>query len=159
MNWDAIGASAELVAAVGVIASLLYLAGQIRQSNATNRLSATLSLQASYNQIVEFWFGNPEKSKIARTGLDGLEGLTDHERLQFSAQLFTLYGFTETVFNHHERGLVDDHLWNRVIQVIVFYRAFPGIQQWWTGTDLLLPGRTVAARDAFSPEFRSIVDL
>ncbi len=33
MNWDAIGAIAELLGAVGVIASLIYLATQIRQSH------------------------------------------------------------------------------------------------------------------------------
>ncbi len=32
MNWDAIGAIAETLGAVGVIASLVYLATQIRQS-------------------------------------------------------------------------------------------------------------------------------
>ena len=32
MNWDAIGAIAELLGAIGVIASLVYLATQIRHS-------------------------------------------------------------------------------------------------------------------------------
>ena len=32
MNWDAVGAIAELLGAVGVIASLVYLATQIRHS-------------------------------------------------------------------------------------------------------------------------------
>ena len=32
MNWEAIGALAELLAAVGVIVSLVYLASQIRHS-------------------------------------------------------------------------------------------------------------------------------
>lgn len=32
MNWDAIGAIAELLGAIGVIVSLVYLATQIRQS-------------------------------------------------------------------------------------------------------------------------------
>ena len=34
MNWDAIGAIAETLGAVGVIASLVYLAEQIRHSRA-----------------------------------------------------------------------------------------------------------------------------
>ncbi len=34
MNWDAIGAIAELLGAIGVIASLVYLAAQIRKSPA-----------------------------------------------------------------------------------------------------------------------------
>ena len=51
MNWDAVGAVAEVVGALGVIISLVYLALQIRQSNSTDKLTATLSLQESYNQV------------------------------------------------------------------------------------------------------------
>ena len=40
MNWDAIGAIAELLGAVGVIASLVYLATQIRQSRQQMRTYA-----------------------------------------------------------------------------------------------------------------------
>ena len=32
MNWDAIGAVAELLGAIGVIASLIYVATQIRRN-------------------------------------------------------------------------------------------------------------------------------
>ena len=33
MNWEAIGAVGEILGALGVIITLLYLAGQIRQNN------------------------------------------------------------------------------------------------------------------------------
>lgn len=39
MNWEAVGASAELLAAVGVVISLLYLATQIRQNTESVRAS------------------------------------------------------------------------------------------------------------------------
>ena len=39
MNWEAVGAIAELIAAIGVIVSLLYLAMQIRQNTASVRAS------------------------------------------------------------------------------------------------------------------------
>jgi hypothetical protein len=42
MNWDAIGAIAELLGAIGVIASLVYLATQIRQSRLLPRSSTNL---------------------------------------------------------------------------------------------------------------------
>ncbi len=45
MNWDAIGAIAELLGAIGVIASLVYLAGQVRQSRDQMREN-TRALQA-----------------------------------------------------------------------------------------------------------------
>ncbi len=38
MNWDAIGAIAELLGAVGVIASLVYLATQIRGSREATKV-------------------------------------------------------------------------------------------------------------------------
>ena len=160
MNWDALGASAELIAALGVIASLLYLARQIRQSNATDRLSATLALQEAYNQTVQFCFGHPESARVLRAGLDGLQELAEHERFQFSAQLYTLYGHVEIVFHQYKRGLVDFDLWNRARQLIIFYRSFPGVQQWWAGTDLLVPPDLpkFAARNAFSRQFQDLVD-
>ena len=37
MNWEAIGAIAETLGAIGVIASLVYLAGQIRQNTRSIR--------------------------------------------------------------------------------------------------------------------------
>ena len=45
MNWEAIGAIAELLGAVGVIASLVYLATQIRHSREQMREN-TRALQA-----------------------------------------------------------------------------------------------------------------
>ncbi len=51
MNIMELGAIGELVGGVAVIASLIYLSLQIRQSNATDNLSATLGLQSSFNEI------------------------------------------------------------------------------------------------------------
>jgi hypothetical protein len=61
VNWDAIGAMAELVGAAGVIFSLVYLARQIRQSNVTDQLTATLSLQSSYNEVGDLFLGDGER--------------------------------------------------------------------------------------------------
>ena len=46
MYWDSLVAVAELAGALGVIASLFYLARQIKQSNASDRMNTTLNLQA-----------------------------------------------------------------------------------------------------------------
>ena len=44
MNWDAIGAIAELLGAVGVIASLVYLASQMGQNARAARASSYFCL-------------------------------------------------------------------------------------------------------------------
>ncbi len=43
MNWDAIGAIAELLGAIGVILTLVYLATQIRQNTESSRTTAEVS--------------------------------------------------------------------------------------------------------------------
>ena len=50
MNWDAIGAIGEIIGAIAVVATLGYLAVQIRQNSTQARLS---SVQASW----ERWSG------------------------------------------------------------------------------------------------------
>ena len=40
MEWDALGAVAELMGAIGVIASLIYVGGQIKQNTRATRATS-----------------------------------------------------------------------------------------------------------------------
>ena len=59
MNWDAIGAIAELLGALAVFASLIYLAVQIRGS--TNQASAQMfqSTASEQSRVADAITGNP----------------------------------------------------------------------------------------------------
>ena len=54
MNWDALGASAEAVGAVGVVATLAYLAIQIRANTAALSAQARHSISQLALQIAMF---------------------------------------------------------------------------------------------------------
>jgi hypothetical protein len=47
LNWDAVGALAELLGAAATVATLAYLALQIRQSSATSRAQIRQSIADS----------------------------------------------------------------------------------------------------------------
>ena len=51
MNWEAIGAIGELVGAVGVIATLAYLAVQIRQNSQAVRSSTRSDIAKTQMEI------------------------------------------------------------------------------------------------------------
>jgi hypothetical protein len=57
MNWDAVSAIAEILSSVGVIASLVYLAIQLRQNNelmsAEARQSRTESSESAFRAMAE----------------------------------------------------------------------------------------------------------
>lgn len=68
MNWDALGAVAELLAAIGVIVSLVYLASQIRFSREqmaqnTKAIEAQVSW-AHWNAIYSLYHARAEKPDL-----------------------------------------------------------------------------------------------
>ena len=52
MNWDAVGAVGELVGAVAVVATLVYLARQVQASNRTSAIESRVSNQRSYSDFL-----------------------------------------------------------------------------------------------------------
>jgi len=64
MNWDAIGAIGEIVGAIAVIATLVYLARQMSQSVDLARSSQNRGLMESYESYNELILGNPEVAEL-----------------------------------------------------------------------------------------------
>jgi hypothetical protein len=91
MNWDAIGAVAELLGAIGVIASLVYLATQIRQSREQTSQNTRALRAGTYQQ---FWgqlsehLSKPgesaEHAEVIRLGLADFAGLDEKDAARFS---------------------------------------------------------------------------
>ena len=79
MNWDAIGAIAELLGAVGVIASLVYLARQMGQNARATRAAAYQQLVGSLNETILDRGGGPEREQAIRMGMADFARLSEEE--------------------------------------------------------------------------------
>lgn len=88
MNWDAIGAIAETLGAVGVIASLVYLAGQIRQNTSNVRNSTAASFADSALAFNTF-LAQEDVNRIWWDGLTDPEALPEAEFRRFTQILST----------------------------------------------------------------------
>jgi hypothetical protein len=91
MNWDAIGAIAELLGAIGVIASLVYLATQIRQSREqmsqntqAMRASGYQSFFQNMDEVAMRSTSSPEMAQSVRLGLTDLDQLTEEQAFYFT---------------------------------------------------------------------------
>ena len=51
MNWEAIGVIAEVVGAITVVGTLLYLGTQIAQTNRISRSTANRDVQLKYDAL------------------------------------------------------------------------------------------------------------
>jgi hypothetical protein len=64
MNWDALGSMAELLGAVGVIISLVYLASQVKTNTTTIRASAAKDVYMDWSEFNFELSRHPEKNLI-----------------------------------------------------------------------------------------------
>ncbi len=83
MNWDAIGAIAELLGAVGVIASLVYLAGQIRQNTRATRGATYQDLVGLFHQGQVNVANDAEVSELLRIGMQDSSQLNEADGYRF----------------------------------------------------------------------------
>ena len=90
MNWEAIGAIGELVGAVGVILTLVYLAYQIRQNTRQLVQNETSARAAAINaSIAVIWesrrsvYENAELIAVWLKGLRSPGDLTENEAYRF----------------------------------------------------------------------------
>ena len=84
MNWDAAGAIGEIIGALAVVASLLYLSIQIRRADQTQRAE---SVRAVLDGFRDRWnvncFNEGDVADLFAKGLTDFEALDDSEKRRF----------------------------------------------------------------------------
>ena len=83
MNWDALGAIAELLGAVAVLATLFYLARQIRQNRESVESASAETVLSNITAAFQNAATSPELGRIIFAGQENMSSLNDSERGQF----------------------------------------------------------------------------
>ena len=83
MNWEAMGATGEVIGAVGVIISILYLAVQVR-SNTRSLKASTFQAACDASARISLALGSdPQVALVWQKGLAGVQELSPAEVSQF----------------------------------------------------------------------------
>jgi len=114
MNWEALGATAELLGAIGVIATLVYLAVQIRQNSHQLRGTATTAVYEYQRTLTEMLSADPELYKIALRGNEDLSSLSAWEQQRFTIWAIHETGMWEMCHRLLKQGALDEELYHGV---------------------------------------------
>lgn len=132
MNWDAIGAGAELLAAVGVIVSLLYLALQIRQNTESVRANTFQEFTRESAELTRSALLDPgvfEEIRPVVTGDRPFDPLRD-VRFHLICGLFARN--LQTGFLELQRGRIDPRQFDSYASYHVeHWVSRPGWARWW----------------------------
>jgi hypothetical protein len=139
MNWEAIGAVAQMVAAVAVVMSLVYLSIQIRhnsqqveaQVKALNAASLN-AIENTFTRFRESMIRDKQVASLWRRALASFEDLEPDEKAQADA-MFQEYcwAWQNTIIRitkgTYEREGIEPYLKN-----LVHVMRTPGARQWWS---------------------------
>ena len=130
MNWGAIGTIAEIIGAVAVVATLAYLAIQIRQGTDNDRVQGIQQLGrdwATHSALVT----SDENVTTFIKGLNAYGKLSPEERMKFDFCVGGYINLGEVALSHadvdrlHELiDAVNEYLGPRLF-------AYPGLRDWW----------------------------
>ena len=83
VNWEAVSAIGQIVGALAVAISLIYVATEVRSSARATREASMRSVSESYTRWIQQLSAHPELRELYYRGIDfdSLEG-ADHSRLQ-----------------------------------------------------------------------------
>jgi hypothetical protein len=142
-DWGAIG---EVVGAVAVVVSLLYLAMQIRIQNREARLSTINSSLSEWNSLLSLVADNSELANIWNRGLKN-EELSEDDEVRFRAFANSYFRVVEGLYLQHLEGRLDDRLWHGIGKGYTELLAAAGLHRFWNHR-----------KDWYSSEFREFVE-
>ena len=111
MNWDAIGAVGEILGAIAVLATLIYLSIQIRQSSTQTKMATYESFVSGFSDVDNMLGNNKEAAMTFHIGLSDPDSLGDAEEHQFYWMMrsFTVQYFK--LYRLYQQGIIPEEDW------------------------------------------------
>lgn len=112
MNWEAIAAVGELVGAIAVMITFIYLAVQIRQNTTAVATSTYESVMTGFNDINIIVASNPALATLLDRGCQDPDTLDAEDMVQFNFLLRCYANQWWKLFKLHERGSLPGTEWS-----------------------------------------------
>lgn len=143
-----LGALGEFVGSIGIIATLVYLAYQIRQNTASLQSTANHIATEVQTKYFDLFLTNPELRRIYNDGTRDLANLNPDERETFTLLMLKTFLAYAEGFYQYRHGYFDEEQWIALLDLLDGHLARQGVRDWWRHP----------SRRAFPREFTHEVD-
>ena len=134
MNCEAIGSAGEIVSAVAVVVSLVYLAIQLRTNSRTLKASAAWDAETIFAELNIKVALDPEFNAIAmryNSSETSIEDFSEIERSQIWFALASVIQLTQAQYFMWKAGNLPDEIWQYRIAWIRNFILLPVIRANW----------------------------
>jgi|GEM_PF-762539 len=143
-----LGNFGEFVSSIVVLATVIYLAIQVRQTRLSVQSS---SWQNGVNNIIDWNFRLAEDAELLEVfqrGMSNPDTLTAQEQLRLAVVLASFLQQFHKWYLDNEKGLVEEKAWQGEADSMIALLSAPGGARWWRS----------GFKVPYTPEFRAYVD-
>ena len=141
MTIQDLGSIGELVAAIATLATLIYLAAQIRQNTRAVEASALHDFLDNWRRTaVQDTLRDPELQDLFNRGMADFDGLTDKEKGRWHLYVIQFTTQAQIAMELHERGFLPDRervVWIDFVTSVL--RTPGGLSFWEQAKHILTP--------------------
>ncbi len=130
MNWDAIGAIGEILGALAVFGSLVYLANQIRAQNREARVASVHEITEAYRSTISV-IHEPEMADLFVEAIDNFEDLTPSKRIRFVVFMLSAFRIFEDGYFQWRQGRLENEAWESMLSPLVDFLTSDGALKVW----------------------------
>lgn len=154
MTLEQIYFIAEIIAAIAVVLSLLYLGLQIKTSRIQSQNDSVDLITKQRGDHIKLLAGDSDLSSILAKGFAAKRKLHPNEGFRFSSYLYYVFVNYELAFRKWKRNEIDDKLWTAIDQGMHWWLTGPGVRKWWE--NLLIGGYTEEFKKYVNQKIESI---
>jgi len=147
MNWDAVSAIGEVVGAVAVLVTLVYLAKQIQNNTREVRAENIQKVTDSFNAVNLTIFENDEVAELWLKGLKDYSSLSEKEKIRFDFGWLAAFRIYDSMYYQTQTGTGEAEYFVSELGTIKWFFSHKGTRDWWRSQQF-----------AFTPGFRDYVE-
>lgn len=131
---------AEIIGALAVVVSLVYVGFQIRQNTAAVRSATAQSVHENYAVWYASYASDPVLTQIAVDGLRDYRSLSETQRAQFIAVFMAFLSYSQNAFHQWQKGSLSHQLWVGWELLIMNLVSSPGGREFWNERGYIFSG-------------------
>jgi hypothetical protein len=128
---EQVGSIGELIAAVATVATLIYLATQIRQASSSSRSSSAVAESNAEMSLSVLLAQDPEMNRIFFDGMADPASLSERDQLRLGSLINAFLANAEQAWLLHREGAVGDDQWQARLSFLIWMTHQPGFIEYW----------------------------
>ncbi len=131
MTLEEIYFISQTIAVIAIVGSLLALIAQNRAAQKAVRDATVRNQIEGLQNISRALFETPDLASVWLRGIEGLENLSDEERVQFTAYVTYALRTWEGLYAQFENGQLPEEVWTGHIEMLRGMQALIGVEHVW----------------------------